>query len=535
MAARLVLHLPVASLHHENRSMGSSRPPPPHRPSEDNHRFAPFLDPCTHIEDRAAYGRGSSTACHSKKHQRERMDPSGGHSCVSHDVELYGISHDVRADMCRQGDLYGFDKGRDRSSMVCYAKNKKEWFDPFNWGEDDEMISGRRFADEGLQDPKPPTFPVDPNSEYGFLDFPAKFNPELASLPILARKDVRKCCCIVAGGVYENLLFFPVIKLLKERYPGVEIDVVATDRGKQTYEINKYIKCAWVYDVDAHYVVPAEYMEFIGKLKNEYYEMLVSTRLSGFGQSMTLWLTSTRDKIAYVYPDVNAAGAGLFLSDYAVAPRLNLAEGGYHMYAELIEVLKNPKPKVPEMIVRPLEVAISKRVKNFVQQKYMHEEVYKGEFMVFHGIESTSKASMQSKGDLDSLLPLQLWAEIAQAASMKWVIVVPFEPDKKRVREVLGEEAKVVFITTPGQLAAIINDSFGVVTTNTAAVQIACALKKPSVALFSSEEKASLFVPHAKERRCTVVSSGTGKLVDVDVKAAIRAMKTLEAEVLVAA
>ena len=56
--------------------------------------------------------------------------------------------------------------------------------------------------------------------------------------------------------------------------------------------------------------------------------MIVSTRLSGFGHAMTLWLTGARDKIAYVYPNVNAAGSGI---DYAVPPRLNLAEGGYHM------------------------------------------------------------------------------------------------------------------------------------------------------------------------------------------------------------
>ena len=59
--------------------------------------------------------------------------------------------------------------------------------------------------------------------------------------------------------------------------------------------------------------------------------MIVSTRLSGFGHAMTLWLTGARDKIAYVYPNVNAAGSGIFLLDYAVPPRLNLAEGGYHM------------------------------------------------------------------------------------------------------------------------------------------------------------------------------------------------------------
>lgn len=525
MAAHLGLRLPVASFHHENRPINSSRLSATYRPTEENAlkalRFVPPSDNiATEDINGYVYGNGrisSSGVCHAKN-RKDRMDPCN----IGEDTKM------------THGELYGYGNGRGTSSVICHAKKKKEWLDPFNYGEDPKMSNGSLYGNEGLQDPEPPTFPLDPNSEHGYLDFPAMYNAELVSLPLLARQDVRRCCCLVAGGVYENLLFFPIIQLLKERYPGVAIDVVSTERGKQTYEINKHVKRAWVYDVDAHYVVPSEYLEFVGKLKNEYYDMLVSTRLSGFGHSLTLWLTSSRDKIAYVFPDVNAAGAGIFLSDYAKAPRLNLAEGGYHMYAELIEVLKNPKPKVPLMNVKPLEVAISKRLKNFVQQKYMHEEVYRGEFLVFHGIESTSNASMQSRGDPDSLLPLKLWAEIAQAASSKWVIVVPHELDKKRVWEVLGQEAKVVFITTPGQLAAIINDSLGVVTTNTAAVQLACALKKPSVALFSSAEKASLFVPHAKERRCTVVSSDTGKLVDVDVKAAIKAMKAID-EVLVAA
>ena len=85
-------------------------------------------------------------------------------------------------------------------------------------------------------------------------------------------------------------------------------------------------------------------------------------------------------------------------------------------YAELIEILKNPQPNVPTMDVRPLEVGISKRLQNFVQQKYMQEELYRGEFLVFHGIQSHSRASMQSSGDPDSLLPLALWAEIAQSS-----------------------------------------------------------------------------------------------------------------------
>lgn len=88
-------------------------------------------------------------------------------------------------------------------------------------------------------------------------------------------------------------------------------------------------------------------------------------------------------------------------------------------YTELIEILKNPQPDVPMVDVKPLEVGISKRLQSFVQEKYVQEDLNKGEFLVFHGIESVSRASMRSSGDPDSLLPLGLWAEIAKSTRFK--------------------------------------------------------------------------------------------------------------------
>eukprot|EP00249_Psilotum_nudum_P013337 c24278_g1_i1 orf=730-1881(-) len=298
------------------------------------------------------------------------------------------------------------------------AKKKPWWFDPFDYGEDPLMENGDLFG-EGLQEPEEPIPPLDPNSEFGYRDFPAGHNVEIASLGLLLRGDVRRCCCFVAGGVYENLLFFPVIQLLTERYPGVKIDVVATERGKQTYEINKNVKRAWVYDFDAQFVPPDEYTEFIGKIKNEYYDMILSTKLAGVGRSVTLWLTDARDKISYVHPNVNAAGSGLFLTEALKAPCANLADCGYNMYAQLLDALAKPKHNITVPKVKPLGVSISKRLKEFVQKKYSETGVSKGEFLVFHGIESSSHASMQSRGDCDSLLPLEIWAELARSTSLQ--------------------------------------------------------------------------------------------------------------------
>lgn len=98
---------------------------------------------------------------------------------------------------------------------VNLKKKKSVWLDPFDDGEDLNNEYGSLFADgKQEEDPRPPDNPDNP---YGFLKFPMGYTVELASLPLKIRGDVRRCCCVVSGGVYENLLFFPTIQLLKDR------------------------------------------------------------------------------------------------------------------------------------------------------------------------------------------------------------------------------------------------------------------------------------------------------------------------------
>ncbi|XP_073001779.1 photosynthetic NDH subunit of subcomplex B 1, chloroplastic [Typha latifolia] len=413
--------------------------------------------------------------------------------------------------------------------FTTFAKKKNPWLDPFDDGADPDMEYTSLFAGgKQDEDPRPPE---DPDNPYGFLKFPQGYNVELDSLASKVRGDVRRCCCVVSGGVYENLLFFPTIQLIKDRYPGVLVDVIASARGKQTYELNKNVRWADAYDPDEDFPDPMEYTDMIGLLKNRYYDMILSTKLAGFGHAAFLFMTSSRDRISYVYPNVNAAGAGLFLTETFTPPNLNLSEGGYNMYSEMIEWLGRPACNVPQQPVPPLKVSISKKLRAYVEEKYTKAGVEKGKYIVIHGIKSDSVASMQSKGDSDSLLPIQFWAEIAKEISnigIKPLFVIPHEKEREDVEEIVGEDSSILFITTPGQLAALINDSAGVICTNTAAVQLTNARDKPSVALFSSKEKGKLFVPNAEEKNCVIISSRTGSLIDVDVEAAKNAVKMFE-------
>lgn len=84
-------------------------------------------------------------------------------------------------------------------------------------------------------------------------------------------------------------------------------------------------------------------------------------------------------------------------------------------YHQMLDWLGRPFRSVPRQPVPPLRVAISRKLKEVVEAKYRSAGAEKGKYIVIHGIKSDSKASMQSKGDPDSLLPIEVWAEIADA------------------------------------------------------------------------------------------------------------------------
>ncbi|XP_062192847.1 photosynthetic NDH subunit of subcomplex B 1, chloroplastic-like isoform X1 [Phragmites australis] len=420
-----------------------------------------------------------------------------------------------------------------RRVSVASAKKKNPWLDPFDDGPDEEFdYQGVFSGGKQEEDPRPPENPANP---YGFLRFPQGYNPELDSLASKVRGDVRRACCVVSGGVYENVLFFPVVQLLKDRYPGVLVDVVASARGKQVYEMCKNVRYANVYDPDDDWPEPAEYTHQLGVLKNRYYDLILSTRLAGIGHALFLFMSSARDKVGYVYPNVNSAGAGLFLNEMFKPPTTNLADGGYNMYNDMLEWIARPAKDVPRQPTPPLRVSISKKLRAYVEDKYNRAGVQKGKYVVVHGIASDSVANMKSRGDDDCLLPLEHWAQIAKEISssddkgLKPLFVIPHEKHREEIEEIVGEDTNILFITTPGQLTCLINDSAGVVATNTAAVQLANARDKPCVALFSSTEKVRLFLPYVEDKsNFTVVASATGKLIDVDIEAVKKAVKNFE-------
>ncbi|KAG6510511.1 hypothetical protein ZIOFF_028535 [Zingiber officinale] len=366
---------------------------------------------------------------------------------------------------------------------------------------------------ETEEDPRPPDNPSNP---YGFLKFPMGFNVELASLVSKVRGDVRLCCCVISGGVYENLLFFPVIQLIKDRYPDVQINVVASPRGKQVYEVNKNVRWANVYDLDEDFPEPAEYVNMIGLLKTQNVHQnvcLFSLPSDGYGDDAGSVLCDVEKgqlghvevRAGRVAPAAVVAGesgvrrveVGGRDDDGAwkapprviVAPKLVASAATepiveqhraqrhrvgsvspdievpvpahtsckqFHQYDEMEEWLGRPFRNVPRHPVSPLRVSISKKLRAYVEEKYSKVGVRKGGACGNRGV--------------------------------KPLFVIPHEKVIEDVEEVVGDDTHILFITTPGQLAALVDDAIRVIATNTAALQLANARNKPSLQISSTPE-----------------------------------------------
>lgn len=66
-------------------------------------------------------------------------------------------------------------------------------------------------------------------------------------------------------------------------------------------------------------------------LQNRYYDMMLSTKLAGLGHASFLFMSAATERVSYIYPNVNSAGAGLLLSQTFTPDHLNLSEAGYNM------------------------------------------------------------------------------------------------------------------------------------------------------------------------------------------------------------
>jgi ADP-heptose:LPS heptosyltransferase len=102
---------------------------------------------------------------------------------------------------------------------------------------------------------------------------------------------------IVPGEIGDQILFFPTLSGLKQRYPDVKIDVVAEPRAKDAYHISALVDRVIPFDFEASNTL-ADWGNLIGTIREQEYDAVFSLA-EGTGTGLLLWLTGIPCRIGF--------------------------------------------------------------------------------------------------------------------------------------------------------------------------------------------------------------------------------------------
>lgn len=102
---------------------------------------------------------------------------------------------------------------------------------------------------------------------------------------------------LIPGGVGEQILFFPTLDGLKQKYPDAEIDVVVEPRAKAAYRVSKSVNDVITFDFKDR-SSPADWANLLGVIRDRYYDAALSLRQI-WGTGLLLWLTGIPTRIGY--------------------------------------------------------------------------------------------------------------------------------------------------------------------------------------------------------------------------------------------
>lgn len=102
---------------------------------------------------------------------------------------------------------------------------------------------------------------------------------------------------IVPGEIGDQILFFPTLSGLKQRYPDAKIDVVAEPRAKDAYHISALVDRVIPFDFQASNTL-ADWGNLIGTIREQEYDAVFSLA-EGIGTGLLLWLTGIPCRIGF--------------------------------------------------------------------------------------------------------------------------------------------------------------------------------------------------------------------------------------------
>lgn len=268
---------------------------------------------------------------------------------------------------------------------------------------------------------------------------------------------------LIPGGISEQILFFPTLDDLKQKYPTAEIDVVVEPRAKAAYRVSKSVNDVLTFDFKDRNS-PADWANLLGVLRDREYEAVLSSgRQSGIG--LLLWLTGIPKRVGYTHGNGN-----FFLTDAVLIKPEQYAPTMYH---DLLQGL-GMTTACPELAVR-----IPKSDQDWADAERKQLGV-NGYVLMYGGAEA--------------VYPIANWQKIIQDFQQKQPeipIVVLQDPADQGFVSALVQACPGLKVTKPGDVgkqAAMIAGANLLLTVEGVPVHLAVALQVYTLVLLGATE-----------------------------------------------
>lgn len=308
-------------------------------------------------------------------------------------------------------------------------------------------------------------------------------------------RDFRKILLICFGGIGDVILFFPVIKLLKEIYPIAEITLTVEPRCKTIAEKNLNISKTITFDVKNN-PKSQDYISFIKELRNEKFDLAISMGSSAM-VPMLLFLSGAKYRVGYSTNKLK------FL--YTKSVQLNKDQYAGKMYFDLLkgigidtEVLS----PIPEINIPENDLKWSKE---WFENKNLDKTREK--VVIIHPGAST----ISKQKNIIKTWEVSKWASLIDLLTEKNLkVVLVGGPDDKEDVDFIAKNIKPSnnFINAYGetknfdQLGALITQSSLLVCIDSAPLNLSVGVKTPCVAIFGPTNEKKIL---PQDDRFTVV------------------------------
>ena len=238
--------------------------------------------------------------------------------------------------------------------------------------------------------------------------------------------------CLVPGGINEQLLFFPTLESLKNKYPNVLIDVLVEPLAKSAYRICPYVNEILFFDYQDRNV-SADYLNLVGVIRDRGYDIAITTG-NKLILELLLWSNSIPWRIGY------KTQTSWFLSHSITQKEEQYAAETYH---DLLLKL-NIQPSCPS-----IKIAVPKDDISWTETQLQSLSVKENGYIAIYGGENNS-------------YPVSSWIEIINSIQKKEpslsIVLLESNTEQTWTKSILDncKNLKIINPDNLGKLSAVI-------------------------------------------------------------------------------